>query len=391
MSQKNENKRRHPVVKWILIALAICIVVPIAVVGGYVGYVAATYYRVGNIDLTVEKNSENTTVERGKVLTMTTYNVGFGAYSPEYTFFMDTGYDENGDPTSGKYGKGMSREDVAKNTEGSRKLIETLNSDFFALQEVDIDADRSYHIDQKEILSKAIPSTDSTFAQNFDTGYLFYPFNDPHGKTKAGLTTLSKYQIREAKRMEYTISTGFSKYFDLDRCFAVHRLTVDADHDFVFINSHMSAYDEGGMIRDKQLNELYSFMKSEYDKGNYVIAAGDFNHDLLTNNPNYSYTLEDYPYRDQIRQQRPDWLSYMFDQDRKSYFDDGFVVAAANNEPSCRDCDVTWKPGYTFVSTVDGFIVSKNIKIDSVETYKSVENGFAFSDHQPSTLKFELI
>ena len=130
-------------------------------------------------------------------------------------------------------------------------------------------------------------------------------------------------------------------------------------------------------------------MKSEYDKGNYVIAAGDFNHDLLTNNPLYpQYTKENFAYKDMVKQPMPDWLNFMFDDNKTCKFDDGFTVYAANNEPSCRDCDVAWQRGYTYVSTVDGFIVSENITVNSVETKKVGDNGFAYSDHQPSTLKF---
>ena len=302
---------------------------------------------------------------------------------------MDLGYDENGVATAGVHGKGISKEDVQTNTDGSINIVKELASDFYALQEVDVDSDRAYHINQKEAFEKEMTDYDNTFAINFDSAYLFYPLNDPHGKSKAGLSTYSKYSINESERKEYTISTGFSKFFDLDRCFSVNRIAVEDGKDFVFINSHMSAYDEGGTIRDKQIDELYSFMKSEYDKGNYVIAAGDFNHDLLTNNPLYpQYTKENFAYKDMVKQPMPDWLNFMFDDNKTSKFNDGFTVYAANNEPSCRDCDVAWQRGYTYVSTVDGFIVSENITVNSVETKKIGENGFAYSDHQPSTLKF---
>ena len=37
------------------------------------------------------------------------------------------------------------------------------------------------------------------------------------------------------------------------------------------VNSHMSAYDKGGVIRAKQLELLNKTMQQEYNKGNYVI------------------------------------------------------------------------------------------------------------------------
>ena len=387
MEKKKSKKKK--IGKIIAIVCSCAIGLPLLVGIGYVSYVFASYKRIGSINLEVTNKNEDS-LDANKSYTITSYNIGFGAYSPEYTFFMDTGYNADGSKTTGKYGKGISKEDVLKNVNGSIDVIQSLNSDFYALQEVDIDADRSYHINQKDKIESTLSTYSNTFAVNFDSAYLFYPFNDPHGKSKAGLSTLSKYKIESSKRVEYTISNSFSKFFDLDRCFSVNVIPLSNGKKFILINSHMSAYDEGGKIRDTQIKELYSYIKSEAANGNYVIAAGDFNHDLITNNPMYpEYTKDNFAYKDMIKQLKPDWLNYMFNDDKTSAFDDGFKVVAANNEPSCRDCDVIWDRGSTFVSTVDGFIVSNNIKVDSVSTLKVGANGFSYSDHQPTTLKFE--
>ena len=55
---------------------------------------------------------------------------------------------------------------------------------------------------------------------------------------------------------------------------------MDGGKTLVIVNSHMSAYDEGGVIRKAQLDMLTSFMAEEYEKGNWVIVGGDFNHTL---------------------------------------------------------------------------------------------------------------
>lgn len=391
MKDKQKPSKKKTVKKAIIITLSVVIGLPLLTAVGYLGYVVFSYHRIGDQTLEITKNATSEKVESGKSLTITSYNIGFGAYSPEYTFFMDEGYDKDGNKTVGTHGTGISKEDVQKNTDGSVNTVGNLGSDFYLLQEVDVDSTRSYRINQKQAMENRLSTYDSTFAINFDSAYLFYPFNDPHGKSLAGLDTFSKYSIKESERKEYTISTSFSKFFDLDRCFSVNRLEVDNGKEFVLINSHMSAYDEGGTIRDTQVKELHSFMKKEAEKGNYVIAGGDFNHDLLTNNPDYpQYTSVNFAYADQTDQGKPDWLNYMFNEDKTSPFDDGFKVYSANNAPSCRDCDVVWTPGSTFVSTVDGFIVSSNVQVNQVVTTKTGENGFAFSDHQPTTLSFSL-
>lgn len=382
--------------KWVkpLIIVIICIIfVPLVISLSYVGYVVFSYHRIGDKELSVTHKSNNIAVELNKDLTFTTYNIGFGAYSDNYSFFMDKGYDENGNPTQGKYGKAISKEDVLKNINGSIKIAKELNSDFYAFQEVDENSDRAYHVNQKEMLINEFNNFDSTYAINFDSAYLFYPFNDPHGKSLAGLSTFSKYKINTSYRKEYTVSNDFSKFFDLDRCFSVNKIKTSNNKELVLINSHMSAYDESGVIRNKQVHELNSFMKSEFNKGNYVVCGGDFNHDLLTNNPLFSmYNTTNFAYKNIIKQKKPDWLSYMFDENKKSNFGGEFNIYAADNEPSCRDCDVPYTINDTFVSTVDGFIVSGNVKVTKVFTTKTIEpNGFNFSDHQPTTLTFNLL
>lgn len=374
-----------------MIVAGIAIGLPLLTVGGYVIYVTASYHRIGDADLEITARSSKTSVPSGETLRITSYNIGFGAYSDQYTFFMDEGYDSDGNPTSGHYGKGMSKEDVEKNTAGSLEAAEALSSDFYLFQDVDQDSDRAYHINQRGRFEEAFPTYDASYCVNFDSVYLFYPLYDPHGKSLSGLLTLSAYSMEDAKRKEYTVSDSFSKFFDLDRCFAIYRYAVDGGKELVVINSHMSAYDEGGSIRNKQIQELKECIESEYQLGNYVIVGGDFNHDLLTCNPTYAYTRDDFAYKDQVKQKKPDWLHYMFDEDGSSPFSGDFTIYASDNEPSCRDADTPYERGTTFVSTVDGFVCSNNVSVSSVYTTKTTDDTpFAYSDHQPTTLTFSL-
>lgn len=392
MKLRKAHKNKAP--KIIFTTLGIIILIPIVVVGSYVGYVAGSYYRIGDQkNLKIDKGTA--TVEKVKVgeeLTATSFNVGFGAYSKNFSFFMDRGIEADGTLNTGYYGKAISKEDVLKNMTGMSKAAKKIDSDFILFQEVDVDATRSYHVNQNEFLKEDFSEYDSTMCLNFDSAYLFYPLYDPHGKSKAGLNTYSKYALHDFERKEYTIATDFSKFFDLDRCFSVQRTTVDNGKELVIINSHMSAYDEGGKIRNKQIHELNDYMKQEMDKGNYVVCGGDFNHDLLTNNPMYpQYTKVNFPFKDMVTQLKPDWISFMFEDDGSTPFDSRLKIIASDNEPSCRGCDIPWERGYTFVTEVDGFIVSDNVNVKKVVTTRVDEpDGFTYSDHQPVTITFEL-
>lgn len=51
----------------------------------------------------------------------------------------------------------------------------------------------------------------------------------------------------------------------------------------MLFNVHLSAYGGSDEIRAAQMNMLFGDMLAEYQKGNYVVCGGDFNHDFTGN------------------------------------------------------------------------------------------------------------
>lgn len=83
---------------------------------------------------------------------------------------------------------------------------------------------------------------DSMFTVNFDSPYLFYPITKPHGKSYAGMLTLSKFNVESGLRRSLPIENGFMKFVDLDRCYSVSRITVENGKELVLYTLHLSAY-----------------------------------------------------------------------------------------------------------------------------------------------------
>lgn len=378
----------HKVLKKSLISLGVILASAVTIVIGYVGYVLIQYNRIeDNQVLDINRSSTSKFIKDSRTYKISTYNIGFGAYRPNYSFFMDEGYMADGTKVVGKYGTAESKASVLEATEGVIQEIQNQNVDFALYQEVDTDSTRSYHVNQDEMIRNSFKGFDSVHAINYHSAFLFYPFNDPIGKSKSGLTTVSKYEIQSATRYSYPVSDGFDKLFDLDRCFSASRIALEDNKELVLINSHMSAYDEGGIIKAEQIKIIKSFFDEEVDKGNYVILGGDFNHDLLKNNPNFQYENGNEPSWMHFTQLKPDWLaSFDFENDLTA----NMQVAVSDNAPTCRDADLPLI-GYEdtlYKSVVDGFIVSQNIEIKAVT---NIDNGFAYSDHQPVILEFSLI
>ena len=343
----------------------------VAVLGIYVGYVFKTYYRLpDNLTLEVSRNGANTyfdddfSVTTGRAYMIMTYNIGFGAYRMDFSFFMD----------GGKSSRAKDEESVLAAVSGMGEIINDVNPDFVLLQEVDRDGTRSYHVDELELLNQFMKGYYYDFAQNYDSPFLFFPPWQPHGANKSGIVTYSRGQIVHAMRRSLPISKSFSKLLDLDRCYSVSRIPAEDGKQLCIYNIHMSAYGSSDEIREGQLSMLYQDMTADYQKGNYVICGGDFNHDL----------------RQEVQENAPEW-AYPFPRES---LPEGFTLAideirdpedVAHN--SCRSADEAYDPESTYTVTLDGFIISDNV---TVNYYQNMDWGYEFSDHDPVIMQFFL-
>lgn len=352
------------ILKPIFIVLAIFLLI----IAAYVSYVFLSYYRLDDrLELPVEGIPE-TQAEFGTPYRIASYNVGFGAYSADYTFFMD----------GGKESRARSAQAVLDNTEGALGALETVAPDLVLFQEVDVDSTRSYHIDQAALISEQMDGFAHVFAQNYDSPYLFYPILEPHGASLAGQVTYSKFSITSALRRSVPIEEGVMKLLDLDRCYSVSRIPLSDGKELLIYNLHLSAYTSDGTISTQQLECLFADMLEEYKAGNYIIGGGDFNKDLLGNSAEVfsAPNAEAYTWAQPI----PEGLC-----------PDGLQIVAPYEEenpvPSCRNPDIPYGED-SFVVTVDGFILSDNVKLLDA---KVIDTGFSWSDHNPVYLDFELI
>lgn len=347
----------------IIKTVASVLAVSIFLVGYYFVYLYCGYQRIkDNQELEVTDRTEKV-LPINEPISLMTYNIGFGAYSDDYSFFMD----------GGEHGKAFSEQAVRANLWEAMDVIEKHDPDVLFLQEVDIDGTRSYHIDQTAELTEEFEEYDSATAVNYDSTYFFYPFHDPIGKNKSGMMTMSKYNIARSWRRSLPVEDSLYKYLDLDRAYTVTRVSTVDGKSLTVYNVHLSAYTSDGSIADEQLKLLLEDMKGEYEKGRYVVAAGDFNKDLLGDSSKYfERREEDFTWAKPINSE---------------LIPEGITLYAATNAPSCRNADSPYRgDGTDFVLTVDGMLASANVKVVSSET---VDTAFSCSDHNP--VKYEII
>ena len=378
---KTKAKKVIKITGIILLALVI-------VLAAYIIYLYASYHRIpDNQELQVEEISQNT--EAGNELTTEknysalTYNIGFGAYTPDFSFFMD----------GGKSSWAKSKDSVKETIKGAGELVASKDPDFALVQEIYLDATRSYHVNEYSILKENIPAYNCVFAQNYDSAFLFYPFTQPHGKSKAGLALFSKYPITGSLRRSFPISTSFTKFFDLDRCYSISRVPVDNGKELVIFELHMSAYGNSDAIREGQIRMLSEDMQKEYEAGNYVICGGDFNHDLkAADTQSKASDASNNTQTDSGDSAEPESWAYPFPRselpEHFSFCLDQLSEDEKNNLwNSARNADMEYVPGETYTVTLDGFIISDNVECTK---YENVNTGYSYSDHDPVYMEFQL-
>ena len=354
--------------KWIK-RIALLLMVLLVAVAVYAGYVLTNYYRSPDkLTLEVKRNGENfyfeddTVYKTGEYYWAMTYNIGFGAYQSDFSFFMD----------GGKASWAKDEESVIATVSGIGEMITTANPDFVFLQEVDIDGTRSYHVNQLELLNHFVKGYYFTFAQNYDSPCLFFPPWEPHGANQSGLVTYSKAEIADCMRRSLPISETFSKFVDLDRCYSVSRVPLENGKSLCLYNVHLSAYSTDE-IRHAQLSMLYEDMQTDYKNGNYVICGGDFNHNLKKGEENAAADVSFFP-----RATLPEGFKMAIDEPRDE---------ADVEHNTCRSAAEPYVEGVTPTYTLDGFIVSDNVIINY---YHHMNWNYEFSDHEPVIMQFKL-
>lgn len=333
----------------------------------YVAYVFIDYKRIEDNTEIVVTNVSNLAIETNKEYSILTYNIGYGSYPQDYTFFMEGGTESIA----------RSKEDVNTNINGSIDLVKKYNPDIVLLQEVDIKGDRSYKVNEFEQIKSSFLEYNNLYAINYDSSYLLYPFKQPIGKNKSSIALFSKFAINSTIRRSLPISNAFSKFFDLDRCYTVSEINVNNGKKLYLYNVHLTAYGGSDEIRTEQIKMLSNNMSEKIKNGNYVICGGDFNSDVLLTsfeklNPN---------------KEIPEWAKPLL----VDLLPEEISVATTyeNDEliPTSRSLSTPYNKETSEVMVIDGFLISNDIEVSFL---KNIDNQFIYSDHNPVLMKFSL-
>lgn len=341
----------------------------------YMVYVVFSYSRIEDnipVEVVNTTNQDNKFAEVNREYTIITYNIGFGAYTSDFSFFMD----------GGKSSWANSKSSVIACIDGDCELLKKFSPDILLLQEVDQDSTRSYHVDEAKMISDFFKDYAHNFAYNYNSAFFMYPITQPHGTSNAGLLTIADFQMNSALRRSLPITDSLYKLFDMDRCYVITRIPVNNGKELILYNVHLSAYTDQADVVTKQITMLVADIKSELEKENYVICGGDFNQDMLGNSSEIFGTenVENTwakPFPTHLLPAGVRIASSELDEEERYHL-----------TASCRNADSPYVRGESFVIFIDDFLISDNIKMMTLET---IDNSFLYSDHNPVMMKFQLI
>ncbi len=345
---------------WIKIILGILAAILVAV-GALVAYLTATEYRPKERQCAEWLQIDNAAAAPvGDRLTIYSWNIGYAGLNAASDFFMDGGSKVN-----------PAAEEVAENLAAIKEFISSEPADAWLLQEVDVHSNRTGYVNELEAISEIYPGN-FALAYNYKCAFVPIPL-PPIGKVESGIATFTNGLVKSASE-RISLPCPFSwpsSTANLKRCLLVTRLAIEgSDREVVLVNLHLEAYDDGeGKAAQTKL--LMKILQQEYEKGNYVIAGGDFNQ-------TFSGVLDTFPVEGDV------WAPTVMEE---SSLPNGFRYAFDGETASCRLLN---KPldesSQKYV--LDGFILSPNVQIDLVET---VDLGFANSDHNPVKLQVTLL
>lgn len=335
---------------------------------GLVGYLSLTEYKPEAVEaLEITAVATKPPLETGRAFSVLSFNIGYGALGADSDFFMDGGKEVRPDSAAV----------VEENLAGIRGILDKAQADFYLLQEVDVDSKRSYGLDETAYLS-AGRQVDAAHALNFSCAYVPYPL-PTIGKVHSGLYTMSGHDFARdgegAQRIALPNPFAWPvRMANLKRCLLVNRIPVaGTEKELVLVNLHLEAYDDGEG-KAAQTAVLMELLEAEYQKGNYVIAGGDFN---------CSFPVVDGDAWPIV--QAGNYVPGVIEADALPA---GFQWAVDGDTPTCRLLDrPLQEEGHQFY-VIDGFILSPNVELRAVET---LAENFQYSDHNPVLLQAALL
>lgn len=352
------------IIKKVIRIVLVLILVPVMTLSAFLVYITLTDYKPEPIVVLERSETMADSSLTQKSLSLISWNLGYAGLGNEMDFFYDGG--------------SRVRDTYDNTLTNLQEILGFLKSSdslpFWFLQEIDLDSDRTYNLDQMELVKNTLPSYYATFALNYKVPFVPLPPANPMGKVTSGMATLSDFKASESLRVAYPLITSWpDRLFLLDRCFILNRYLLADGRSLCLINTHNTAFIYDTVLRRKELETIKKVMLHEYNQGNFVVAGGDWNQEPPSFHPDAFFGGHRFGLT-QVQMPEnflPNTWQWVYD----------------NTLPTNRRVDTPYTKGETMTSTIDYLVFSPSI---TVETVRAIDLNFAHSDHNPIYVRFKL-
>lgn len=362
---QSRKRKRNPIGVFFRFVGSVAAIAALAVIVAG-GALAITEFRPRSIEPVAVSGSVEAAVQDGQQLSLLTWNIGYAGLPASADSFVD----------GGQGVRAQSEEAVSETLSSIEGEIADQSADIVLLQEVDRGSDRSFSVDQAAGIGESLGEGYSqAFASDYDVLYVPYPW-PCLGKVDSGLMTASSYAASSSERV--ALEKGDSWLRDLvapEPCLLVSEYRIEGSSKKLVVMNVRFSDRVSQDVQEAQAEQLALLMKREADKGNYVIAGGDF--DQSFSGVDVSAYAKD---GSQVRS------TGVIDQDA---FAKGMQFAMDPSVPTARSLNAALEGDGDNVRfyVSDGFIMSSNVKLGKVQT---IDAGFANSDHNPVRLEVTL-
>jgi endonuclease/exonuclease/phosphatase family metal-dependent hydrolase len=288
-------------------------------------------------------------------LSVLIWNLGFGGLGRGAEFCPDGGHRLI--PSS--------KREVLRNIEGIAAELSRWQADAFLFQEAALPSTVNHRQDLLAAPARRLPGYWRGYSPSVTARV-------PGVAVSIGQATFSRLRPLTVERVELPLESGHSLVSQHQHLLVSRYALPARGEQLVLANVHLSAFDEGGLTRLRQLTAITGFMQEEAARGNYVVLGGDWN--LVLADTRFPHTTKErYLF----------WVHPLPDD----FPPPGWRKLVDPRGPTVRTLERPYEPGANFTTIIDGFFVSPNVSLVSVQT---IDLGFRFSDHQPVLLKFRL-
>ena len=302
-----------------------------------------------------ELTSQGGVQDAADTITVLTWNLGFAGLGAESDFVADGG---------DRY-RAPSRAIVRKNLAGIREVLAAQSPQLTLVQEVTRRSPLNFNEPMLDALHGTLADGPCVYLADARTRCIPSPLALDHG-----LATFSTFALADWRSVALPLEPVWHlgllrKHYQM---LVAEIASTDPGRNWIIINIHLAAFDEGATVRRRQLAAVFDYATSRHGEGHLVVIGGDWN-----------LAFADLGRPHTTKAEHRQWI-HPFPHDA---LPDGWRTHYDDAAASVRTLQRPYVAGDNYVTVVDGFAVSPNVEAVAVTTH---DLDFAFSDHHPISI-----